>query len=83
MTQALDAQIEQLTREFHTAKAASNTAWRVAQTHKNEVKLAQSEADRATKKAEYLRMFEVYKQAQAAANEIWGRLEAAQIEADQ
>lgn len=34
MTQALDAQLEQLTREFHTAKAAANTAWRVAQTHK-------------------------------------------------
>ncbi len=83
MTQALDAQIEQLTKEFHTAKAAANTAWRVARTHKNEVKFAQSEADRATKQAVYLRMFEVYKQAQATADEIWGRLEAAQIEADQ
>lgn len=76
-------QIDQLTREFHAAKAAANTAWRVAQTHKNEVKFANSEADRATKKAEYLRMFEVYKQTQATADEIWGRLDAAMIEADQ
>ena len=81
MTQALDAQLEQLTRDFHTAKAAANTAWRVAQTHTHEVKIAQSEADRATKQAEYLRMFEVYKQAQAAADQIWGRLRAAMIEA--